>query len=78
MINKKGDICYHCKKKFRILKRKILSLFLIIVLITAIIDCFELYVMTGTSFITLMITNIVALTTGVFFIPFFVRFEKTT
>ena len=75
---KKECTCYHCGKKFRVSKKKILILFLIIALITAIFDFFELYVMTGTNFITLMITNIIALTIGVFLIPFFVRFEKAT
>ena len=78
MINKKGDTCYHCKKKFRVKKIKILILFLIIALITAIFDFLELYVMAGTTFLTLMITNIIALTIGVFLIQFFVRFEKAT
>lgn len=77
LIYKKGETCYHCKKNFKVRKIKILILFLIIALITAIFDFFELYVMTGTSFLTLMITNIIALTIGVLLIPFFVRFEKT-
>lgn len=73
---KKECTCYHCGKKFRVSKKKILFLFLIIALITAIFDVLALYMIAGTSFIGLMILNIIAVTAGFFLIPCFVEFKK--
>lgn len=73
---KKECTCYHCGKKFRVSKKKILILFLIIALITAIIDVLALYMIAGTSFIGLMILNIIAVTAGFFLIPYFTEFKK--
>ncbi len=75
-MRKKKCVCYHCKGQFRAVKKKILFLFLIIALITAIFDVLELYMMKGASFVGLMITNVTALTVGFFLIPFFVSFKK--
>lgn len=73
---KKECTCYHCGKKFRVSKKKILILFLIIALITAIFDVLVLYMIAGTSFIGLMILNIIAVTAGFFLIPYFTEFKK--
>ena len=73
---KKECTCYHCGKKFRVSKKKILILFLIIALITAIFDVLVLYMVAGTSFIGLMILNIIAVTAGFFLIPYFTEFKK--
>ena len=73
---KKECTCYHCGKKFRVSKKKILILFLIISLITAIFDVLALYMIAGTSFIGLMILNIIAVTAGFFLIPYFTEFKK--
>ena len=73
---KKECTCYNCGKKFRVSKKKILILFLIIALITAIFDVLALYIVAGTSFIGLIILNIIAVTAGFFLIPYFVEFKK--
>lgn len=73
---KKECTCYHCGKKFRVSKKKILILFLIIALITAIFDVLALYMIADTSFIGLMILNIIAVTAGFFLIPYFTEFKK--
>lgn len=73
---KKECTCYHCGKKFRVSKKKILILFLIIALITAIFDVLALYMIVGTSFIGLIILNIIAVTAGFFLIPYFTEFKK--
>lgn len=68
--------CYHCKKKFKISKTKILILLLIIALITAILNIFQLYMIEGLTFIGLMITNIITVTIGIFLIPYFITYKK--
>ena len=73
---KKECTCYHCGKKFRVSKNKILILFLIIALITAIFDVLALYMIAGTSLIGMIIMNIIAVTAGFFLIPYFVEFKK--
>lgn len=73
---KKEFKCYNCGKKFRVSKKKILILFLIIALITAIFDVLALYMIAGTSFIGLMILNIIAVTAGFLLIPYFIEFKK--
>lgn len=73
---KKECKCYNCGKKFRVSKKKILILFLIIALITGIFDVLALYMIAGTSFIGLMILNIIAVTAGFFLIPYFIEFKK--
>lgn len=73
---KKECTCYHCGKKFRVSKKKILILFLIIALITAIFDVLALYMIAGTSLVGMIIMNIVAVTAGFFLIPYFVEFKK--
>lgn len=73
---KKECTCYHCGKKFRVSKKKILILFLIIALITVIFDILALCMIACTSFIGLMILNIIAVTAGFFLIPYFVEFKK--
>ena len=72
----KLPVCPHCGKKFKVSRIKILILFLIIALITAIFDVFELYVIGNVTFLTLMITNIVTVFVGVLLMPFFVRFKS--
>lgn len=69
-------MCYHCGKKFRTSKKKILILFLIIALITAIFDVLALYMIAGTSLVGMIIMNIIAVTAGFFLIPYFVEFKK--
>lgn len=76
LLYKKNVECYHCGKKFKVSRIKILILFLIIALITAIFDVFELYVIGNVTFLTLMITNIVIVFVGVLLMPFFVRFKS--
>lgn len=73
---KKECTCYHCGKKFRVSKKKILILFLIIALITAIFDVLALYMIAGTSLVGMIIMNTVAVTAGFFLIPYFVEFKK--
>ena len=73
---KKECTCYHCGKKFRVSKKKILILFLIISLITAIFDVLVLYMVAGTSLIGLIIINIIAVSVGFFLIPYFAEFKK--
>ena len=75
-VYKSEEKCYHCKKSFKVSKIKILILFLIIALITAIFDILALCMIAGTSFIGLMILNIIAVTAGFFLIPYFVEFKK--
>lgn len=76
LIFKNKETCYHCHKQFKVSKIKILILFLIIALITAIFDILALCMIAGTSFIGLMILNIIAVTAGFFLIPYFVEFKK--
>lgn len=76
LLYKKNVECYNCGKKFKVSRIKILILFLIIALITAIFDVFELYVIGNVTFLTLMITNIVTVFVGVLLMPFFVRFKS--
>lgn len=47
-----------------------------VALLTAIIDLFELYVIAGTTFLGLIVTNILILTAGFLLIPFFIEFKK--
>ena len=75
-LSKKECTCYHCGKKFRASKKKILILFLIIALITAIFDVLALYMIAGTSLIGIIIMNIIAVTAGFFLIPYFTEFKK--
>lgn len=69
--------CYHCKKKFKVSKIKILILFLIIAFITAILNIFQLCLIEGLTFVGLMITNTIAVTIGLFFIPYFIAYKKS-
>ncbi len=69
--------CYHCKKNFKVSKIKIIVLFLLIALITAILNIFQLYMIEGLTFIGLMITNIVTVTIGIFLIPYFITYKKS-
>lgn len=75
-MRKKNCVCYHCKGQFRAVKKKILFLFLIIALITAIFDVLALYMIAGTNLIGIIIMNIIAVTAGFFLIPYFVEFKK--
>ena len=75
-LSKKECTCYHCGKKFKASKKKILILFIIIALITAIFDVLSLYMIAGTSLIGLIIINIIAVTVGFFLIPYFTEFKK--
>ena len=75
-LRKKECECYHCGKKFRVSKKKILILFLLIALITAIFDVLALYMIAGTSLIGMIIMNIITVTAGFFLIPYFVNFKK--
>ena len=69
--------CYHCKKKIKVSKIKILILLLIIALITAILNIFQLYMIEGLTFIGLMITNVITVTIGIIFIPYFITYKKS-
>ncbi len=75
MLNKELK-CYRCGKNFKVSKIKILFLFLIIALITAIFDVLELWLISNVTFLALVITNIVMICVGIFLSPFFVSFKK--
>lgn len=75
-VYKKEEKCYHCNKNFKVSRVKILILFLIIALITAILNIFELYMIEGLSFLALMITNIITVSVGIFLIPYFIGYKK--
>lgn len=74
-LYEKNHKCYHCNKIFIISKIRILFLFIIIALIAAIFNVFELYMMAGINFIALLVTNIIIITVGILLIPFFVKFK---
>lgn len=76
IMNKKSAFCYHCKKRFEIKRKNFLILFLIIALFCAIFDVFELYMVAHTSFIVLVVTNVVFIVTGLLLRPFFTKFKK--
>lgn len=75
-LYEKNHKCYHCNKIFEISKIRILILFLIIALIAAIFNVFELYMMAGINFIALIVTNIIIITAGILLIPFCIRFKR--
>ncbi len=74
LIFEKEHKCYHCEKKFRISRRNIFILFLVIILITSIFNVLELY-MTA-DFIVLIITNIIMLSLGIILVPYFLKMIK--
>jgi CXXC-20-CXXC protein len=69
--------CYHCEKNFKVSKIKILILFLLIAFITAILNIFQLCLIEGLTFAGLMITNVIAVTIGIFLIPYFITYKKS-
>lgn len=75
LLYKKNVECYHCGKKFRVSRKKFFILFLIIALITAIVDAFELYVIEDISFLALMLTNIITVFIGSLLLPYFCEFK---
>lgn len=75
-LGKKEVECYHCNKKFNVSKMKTLILFLIVALITAILNIFQLYMIEGLTFVGLMITNVITVTIGIFLIPYFINYKK--
>lgn len=76
LIFRRKEKCYHCNNEFKVSKIKILILFLIVALITAIFNLFQLYMIEDLSFMALMITNILFVTAGLFMIPFFISFKN--
>lgn len=74
-MNKKSVVCYHCKKNFKIKRKNILILFLIIALFCAIFDIFELYMVVSLNFIVLVVTNVVFICVGLILRPYFVKFS---
>lgn len=77
IMNEKSEVCYHCKKSFEIKRKKLWILILIIALICAIFDVFELYMVAQTNFITLVVTNVPFICIGLIFRPFYIKFVKT-
>lgn len=75
LIFKSKETCYHCHKDFKVSKIKIIILFLLIALITAIFNLIQLYMVEDLSFVALMITNVIFVTVGVFLIPLFINFK---
>lgn len=75
IMNKKSVVCYHCKKNFKIKRKNILILFLIIALICAIFDVLELYLGVSVNFIALVVTNVVLICVGLILRPYFVKFS---
>lgn len=76
IMNKKSAVCYHCKMSLKVDRKNFLILFLIIALFCAIFDVFELYMVAQTSFIVLVVTNVVFIVTGLLLRPFFTKFKK--
>ena len=66
--------CYHCEKKFRISKKNVLILFLIIEIIASALNVFELYMMA--DFMVLIITNIISLLIDIILVPYFLKMIK--
>lgn len=74
IMYKRNIECYHCGKKFKVSRIKLLLLLLMVAVIAAIIDAFELWVITSISFLTLLVTNIAVVIAGILIMPYFVRF----
>ena len=74
LIFEKEHTCYHCDKNFRISKKNVLILFLIIEIIASALNVFELYMMA--DFMVLIITNIISLLIGIILVPYFLKMIK--
>lgn len=75
-IFKKEIICYHCKKKFRVVKTPLLILAFILIALTLVIDVVELYISPALNFGLLVTSNIVLILLTIILIPYFVLYSK--
>lgn len=73
IMNKKSVVCYHCKKEFKLKRKKFFILFLIIALICAIFDVMELYMVSPVNFLVLVATNIIIICAGLLLRPYFLE-----
>lgn len=74
--SKKSKICYHCNKEFKISKKRIIILFIFVVLVAAAINVAQLYITPTLNVLLLIVTNILLIIIGILLIPFFISYKQ--
>lgn len=72
----KGHKCYHCKKDFKISRKGVWLLLLIVTVAAVFINVFQLYATPSLNFFLLMAVDIITVLIGFFLIPFFINFKQ--
>lgn len=72
----KTHICYNCKKEFKVSKKGIIVLLLLVIVIATIINVFQLYITPSLNILLLLATNVILVLTGILLIPFFIEYKK--
>lgn len=74
-ISEKSHKCYNCKKSFKVSKKGILVLLLLLIMFGITVNLAQLNIFTNINFIALTVTNIVIVIAFLIFIPFFISFK---
>lgn len=75
-INEKSHKCYNCKKDFKVSKKGLLVLLLLLIIFEITVNLLELNIFVNINFIALTVTNIVVIIAFLAFIPFFISYKK--
>ena len=75
-INKKTVCCYHCEKNFRVSRKKFILLIFLVIAAAVLINLAELNIIKNINIIGVAVTNIIVVSLGLVFLPYFTGYVK--
>lgn len=75
-LKEKNHKCYHCNKNFKISKNGMFALFIMMAVISFIINIIELKIFININFLVMAATNVVIILVFLFFVPYFIKYKK--
>lgn len=76
LILKKSETCYHCKKSFKVSKKKLIVMLIEFLLLYAVIDIILINLIGGMTILILFIINVILVAVGYFMIPYYIQFVE--
>lgn len=68
--------CYHCNKKFKVSKKSLWILTLILFVLAVALNVAQLFIMRNLNILALIITNTLLIIIAILFIPYFTEFKE--
>lgn len=76
LVWKQQEVCYHCKKQFKISRKSIWILILELLLVYAALNAIAIGAMRTINFIALFVMNLIPVIAAILLFPLYIEFKK--